>query len=891
MRRAAILLLVVSLVPGLRALARTDPLPQDKAHVLDGSTVLTAGRLYVNITNWGLIGSRYGELSTFADAPSGQWPGGSSNEYLFAGGLWVGGMEQGEPRVSTGQPDAELRPGTNPQDTMYEAREGLVVRPIEPGASGIPFFMPGGDDDGDGRYDEEILDGYDQDHDGLIDEDFRQYGTQMFNCVMRDNTLLARQIYPDHRPLDIKVVQRAFSWQTVGQQDFVVLSYEITNIGASVINDVYLGFWTDCDIGRRDDPDIAHNDIAGGFDEYVRVPEGYFQPVRGGYMRDAVSENPLPGWFGVQVINHTTDQTEVRAPMTVRMHGMHIISAGGAVWGGGPPINDADRYQLLATPGLDPDVSPDHAYDYSFVVSTGPFPTFGPGETLVFEIALCVGNSREALLSCCATAQQAQFGRWVDFDHNYATGLAGHETLVCAEDYYPDWNSPLNPIYGRNSNLWNRACLGDALVFPDITPDGLAWYPDTRKHCIWVNMDNCEECERAQGVNCYDFYGPNGGETKALDGPGTGNGGRETHAPWEVLDLPPPAPSMRVDAADGIVRVFWDDRSEWTPDGLTGFTDFESYRLWRSDQWARPPGSSLITGPARDSWRLMAEYDLDNQYRVNLPGNIVRWLDFGSNTGLADITYEPACLSDPLYSGLEEAMRAIIEADTGGHYTYRPALRDAVGTPVPGLETLLPWETHTDVLDTFFAVIPREGNDGAVPKRGIHYYQYTDTEVHNGYIYFYAVTTTDHQMLNDGVTIIGPGIQGAPGANFAHAQPRFQANDPHAGAQDEVYVYPNPATRDALAQFQQMASTDGDPTGVRVAFAHLPACLSTIQIYTVSGDQVATFDHDGTGGNGQAYWNLMSRNNQEITSGIYLFVVTPHDTRFTPSIGKFVVVR
>ena len=81
---------------------RTRP---DGVHVLDGSYVLDRGELHVNITNHGLIGSQYTQTFPFSDAPSGQWPGGSGNEYLWGAGLWIGGIVNGSLAVTTGQPE------------------------------------------------------------------------------------------------------------------------------------------------------------------------------------------------------------------------------------------------------------------------------------------------------------------------------------------------------------------------------------------------------------------------------------------------------------------------------------------------------------------------------------------------------------------------------------------------------------------------------------------------------------------------------------------------------------------------------------------------------------------------------------------------------------------
>ena len=68
----------------------------------------------------------------------------------------------------------------------------------------------------------------------------------------------------------------------------------------------------------------------------------------------------------------------------------------------------------------------------------------------------------------------------------------------------------------------------------------------------------------------------------------------------------------------------------------------------------------------------------------------------------------------------------------------------------------------------------------------------------------------------------------------------------------------------------------------------LPKAPCVIRIYTVAGDLVAKLDHDGSNGNGEAEWNLISRNGQDVESGIYLFTV---DSSLGHQVGRFVVVR
>ena len=62
-------------------------------------------------------------------------------------------------------------------------------------------------------------------------------------------------------------------------------------------------------------------------------------------------------------------------------------------------------------------------------------------------------------------------------------------------------------------------------------------------------------------------------------------------------------------------------------------------------------------------------------------------------------------------------------------------------------------------------------------------------------------------------------------------------------------------------------------------------------MFTLSGDRVQEIPFDATGGNGSVSWNLISRNGQEITSGVYLYSVEADREDFDRFIGRFVVIR
>jgi len=240
-------------------------------------------------------------------------------------------------------------------------------------------------------------------------------------------------------------------------------------------------------------------------------------------------------------------------------------------------------------------------------------------------------------------------------------------------------------------------------------------------------------------------------------------------------------------------------------------------------------------------------------------------------------------------------MQDFVDTDLTGRYVTMPPLRDSQGSVIPGRESLIPWETWPTVLDTFFAVTPRQEAPHVVGKRATRYYRHCDTEVHNGFRTFYSVVATDHALAWDGDNWVlsGIGLQTEPGNNY---QMTIPAPIPQTAEMREkmganIYVFPNPATREALAEFQKQPPSAEDPTGERIMFTNLPAARNTISIFTASGDLVEKVFHDGLADGGSASWNLVSRNGQEVVSGIYLYIVQSDNSRFEDFQGRFVIIR
>ncbi len=857
----------------------------DGIHITDGSYVMTVGELQINITNHGLIGSMYTQGLPYSHAPSGQWPAGSGNEYLWAGGLWIGGRINNDLRVSTGQYEREFRPTRDLWSTLYEARDREVVRPGgNSDASGFRVPDKNADDDGDGVVDEETLNGLDDDGDGRIDEDFGQIGDQMMVCTMYDNTPLASEIYPDHEPLNLRVVQTTAAFAANDYADFVALRYEVTNVGATDIDDMFFGFLTDCDIGPRGKPNLARDDRTGFFEGLVRSSNRSWSYVRVGYMYDA-GDDPLPGYFGVAGLGDS------------RFRSYQYYSSNQTYEAGGRPIDDAQRYESMSRYRIDRDFDDAKPNDYSFLLSTGRHAILAPGSTYSFDMVLVAGDGLEGMLTACANADLAYRGAYFDMDNDPETGTRGREFKEC----FTEIPHPGHIYYQRAASLMQNWCSEGNGGFASITEDDFV--EESGQWCIWLNVDNCAECSNRSGVDCnYDssvFWTYWNCADETLPAPErlgcTGIAGRETRIPWIDTRVPPPSPDLRVWPQDNAVHVFWNDESQYAEDFELEMVDFESYRIWRADNWARPRGTSTNTGPGTELWQMIAEFDVINDMEIVVSESMVDTVALGRNTGLEPVAYRPRCLDDLRYEELAIAMQSVVDADTDGHLTRRPRLRDGSGAPISGFENLLRWESEPTVLDTFFMVAEREAAAGVVPKRGMSFYEYVDRGPHNGFLYYYSVTATDRRIEFDDSRPVnrGYGLVGSPNSSFTFTTPAAAAQTATQRAElgANIYVYPNPATNESLAEFQQFPPSNDDPTGVRIVFANLPRAKNRVRVYTAAGDLVKELSHDGSQGYGQISWNMVSDNGHEIVSGIYLFSVESDRSEFDDFVGRFVVVR
>jgi hypothetical protein len=822
------LLLLLSLFP-VRAVARFNtkatgqkaPHDPSRVLVLDGTSVHNVGELQMHLLNWGEWGSRPGTAEPYSLAPSAQWPAGSAVEYLFSAGLWVGAIKNGVPAVSTSTFDREFRPSRDARDIVYRASSG------DPGGNRAP--ASDADDDRDGSIDEDPLDGYDNDGDGLIDEDFGAVSRLMMTCLYNDDESVSRQIYPEHNPLHLQVRQESYQWDNDRYDDFVAMEFHITNVGDDVLQDVYVGMFVDADAGpiilsRYWEDDLAARQRAGVICTDLGPVE-----IDVAYMYDADGDDgATPGHFGVMFIDHPVDAGGFTAPNRRGLATYTHYSGRQAYLLGGDPTNDFERYESMAqgTHSFDAE-SP---RDYRFMVSAGPFLQLLPDSTLTLQMAFVIGGSKTELIANASSAAVAYKGFWYNLDGNSRTGVAGRET----------------PVHGPSGGVMidrcRRAIQEDpgcdvarrSAVFDE--PTG-AFGPGS---VVWINNDCEEEC-RAKAACGYTEA-----EQELFR---TGLNGRESRVSWVVAAAPPP-PHVRVDdRSSGGVVLYWDNYSELIPDNISGRRDFEGYRVWRADDWTRPIGTSVITGPPTELWRTRFQAD-----RVN---------NFGDNTGFGAINYVP--LRHQFSKSVRDSLIQWMEDQLINSPNQEPPCPDSAMVEVcDTLKAIARWNLHLD--------------------GGRVYYRYVDSSVHLGAPYFYSVVAFDNEA---GYSYVGQ--TGDPASNFVFVQPKSAAQPLGSYNENEIYVVPNPVSSSSMSAWS-LSPTNDDPSGEKLEFRNLPQARGVIRIFTLAGDLVKALPFDGTAGNGTVTWDLISRNGQSIMSGVYLYAIE-FDTSLDRVISKFTVIR
>jgi hypothetical protein len=163
---------------------------------------------------------------------------------------------------------------------------------------------------------------------------------------------------------------------------------------------------------------------------------------------------------------------------------------------------------------------------------------------------------------------------------------------------------------------------------------------------------------------------------------------------------------------------------------------------------------------------------------------------------------------------------------------------------------------------------------------GIGKYSFTDNNVKNGFAYWYSVTAYDSTG----------GGQEPVVYHFGKYSQNKTLVVPHSAVQedlDEVIVVPNPYVNHEYVSRWNLEPDEQDPTGETIYFQNLPRG-AVVRIYSLGGELVDTLYTNADVDGGDVRWDMISRNNQIVVSGVYLYHV---DSPAGEQVGKFVIIR
>lgn len=197
------------------------------------------GRLSVAISNYATFGNgvllSQTDCFTGLEVPSCLFPKTSAIEHLFFGSIWVGAVVGTDTLVSVGHDGwqwmKEMYPDPLPGGAL---RYRSATDPFAPEQFGAIS-------------DEDYIAVY---RDTFTDEENLYLGTDVIDGR-------------PHVPMHIEITEESYAWSDTIAEDFVIFNCDVKNIGAQLLQHVYVGIHIDGDIYLPPDFDGVDDDLTG----------------------------------------------------------------------------------------------------------------------------------------------------------------------------------------------------------------------------------------------------------------------------------------------------------------------------------------------------------------------------------------------------------------------------------------------------------------------------------------------------------------------------------------------------------------------------------------------------------------------------------------------------
>lgn len=812
------------------------------------------GNIAFTITNWGFIGSQArGERDpcTGRAAESFEFPIKSGIEYLFQGSMWVGAIKDRDTLVSVGADgwtsNNEMFPDPFPEGEILERTTRPILR--SPVNSPCPDIF----------FSEDAI------------------GEQDFVAVYYDTVTNSQFVGRDgtdgrpHIPLGIKIKQESFSWSFDYAKDFILMNFELSNIGNKKLEKLYMGLYMDHDVGAVSGSNVYEDDITG-FTNTVPSPvgQGFLDTVNIAWIADNDGD-PSNGRFNFGSATGVSGVRVVRAPTPdLKFSFNWWISNGTAARDWGPnKRNSKVRYVSgnLGTPEGD----------------VAKYLTLSNGEFDFGQVEAAIDNQADGWLppvSNAALAADLADG----FDTRYLLSFGPF-------DVEPDSVLPLTIAIVAGSDFHTEPANFEAFFDP------------ANPQVYLDRLDLSNFARNAQWAGwVYD--------TPGFDTDGDGNRGsyriigNDTlyYAGDGVPDFkgppPPPAPTVRFTTIEGKIVMRWNgEDSETERDIFSNLADFEGYRVYmgRSGQLS--------------DFALLAQRDNENYIRYRYKPDAFRWVVNDPPFTLDSLKALYDALSTSTYGypfypdsfkiqSVDKALRQIVldaidpsKLDTN-YYYFQPfdANRSADDRGLAYLADSL----GQDVKGVIRKRFPDAGPTETLIENGEEYkkfyeYEFAIDGLQLAEPVFLAVTTFDFGNPAAGLS----SLESSPLATSTEVWPLNSAEVVNT-ERPKPGVYPNPyrlADDYNALGWEDPGRLGTDPERARkVTFTNVPSTCN-IKIWTLDGDLVRELIHDENALSSEATvveWDLITRNTQAAKTGIYIYTI---ESDFGTDIGKLVIVK
>jgi hypothetical protein len=355
------------------------------AQTFDEKTT-TASNVRLNVSNSGTYGNAFRGYRDGSGNPSAEYPAGSGIEHIFESGIWFGGLINGATvGVSTAAVDAPQGYSTGSAGFEFYPEVGAILKESS-SLRNSPFYSPS----------------------AISHQDFVAVYSDKNVQVPGTQT----QIGSHTDPLFVEVTARTYNYNFSFSDFFVILDFDIENIGANTIDSAYFGLWANTVIRNINITPAG----SGGAAFYNKGANGYMDSLQMAYCYDHSGDVGFTESYAAQKFLGAEDKNGFHTPINDARFKAHynawqFNSTSDPVYF--QPTNDNTRYQKM-TKGLNDQPcwaennttnlgcgtrsyqeQLNEAGNRSDLVAVGPFLSFEPGDKIKVSYAYIFAKKKE----------------------------------------------------------------------------------------------------------------------------------------------------------------------------------------------------------------------------------------------------------------------------------------------------------------------------------------------------------------------------------------------------------------------------------------------------------------------------------------------------------------